>query len=117
MEKQVHSKNNNKKWAWRKKIDELFDISLNNAKIKKFHDEELKKIARKQKSIQVRIIKVKLKTGETEILFTNLPKEIATSEELKHINNGERWKVETDYDMIKKKTNYTLKNSVEEDEP
>ena len=90
---------------------------MNNAKIKKFHDEELKKIARKQKSIQVRIIKVKLKTGETEILFTNLPKEIATSEELKHINNGERWKVETDYDMIKKKTNYTLKNSVEEDEP
>ena len=43
----------------------------------KFHDEELKKIARKQKSIQVRIVKVKLKTGQTEILFTNLPKETA----------------------------------------
>lgn len=42
------------------------------------HDEELKKIERKQKNIQVRVIKVKLKTGQTEILFTNLPNEIAT---------------------------------------
>ena len=72
-----------------KKTDETFDISLNNAKIKKFHDEELKKIARKQKSIQVRIVKVKLKTGQTKILFTNLPKEIATPEELKQLY-GER---------------------------
>lgn len=85
-----------------KKTDETFDISLNNAKIKKFHDEELKKIARKQKSIQVRIVKVKLKTGQTEILFTNLPKEIATPEELKQLY-GERWKIETDYDRLKNK--------------
>ena len=84
-----------------KKTDETFDISLNNAKIKKFHDEKLKKIARKQKSIPVRIVKVKLKTGETEILFTNLPKEIATPEELKQLY-GERWKIETDYDRLKK---------------
>lgn len=41
-----------------------------------------KKIERKQKSIQVSVIKVKLKTGETEILFTNLANEIATPEEL-----------------------------------
>ena len=41
------------------KSDEIFDINLNNAKIKKFHDDELKKIARKQKSIQVRIDKEK----------------------------------------------------------
>lgn len=85
-----------------KKTDETFDISLNNAKIKKFHDEELKKIARKQKSIQVRIVKVKLKTGQTEILFTNLPKEIATPEELKQLY-GERQKIETDYDRLKNK--------------
>ena len=43
-----------------KKTDETFDISLNNSKIRRFHEEELKKIARKQKSIQVRIVKVKL---------------------------------------------------------
>ena len=85
-----------------KKTDETFDISLNNSKIRRFHEEELKKIARKQKSIQVRIVKVKLKTGETETLFTNLPKEIATSEELKQLY-GERWKIETDYDRLKNK--------------
>ena len=84
------------------KSDEIFDINLNNAKIKKFHDDELKKIARKQKSIQVRIVKVKLKTGQTEILFTNLPPEIATPEELKQLY-GERWKIETDYDRLKNK--------------
>ena len=39
----------------------------------------------KQNSIQVRVIKVKLKTGQTEILFTNLPNEIATLEELKQL--------------------------------
>ena len=44
-----------------------------------------KKIERKQKNIQVRVIKVKLKTGQTEILFTNLPNEIATPEELKQL--------------------------------
>ena len=32
-----------------KKTDETFDISLNNAKIKKFHDEELKKNCNKTK--------------------------------------------------------------------
>ena len=84
------------------KSDEIFDINLNNAKIKKFHDDEMKKIARKQKSIQVRIVKVKLKTGQTEILFTNLPPEIVTPEELKQLY-GERWKIETDYDRLKNK--------------
>ena len=68
-----------------KKTDETFDISLNNAKIKKFHDEDLKKIARKQKSIQVRIVKVKLKTGQTEILFTNLPKKNSNTRRIKAI--------------------------------
>lgn len=84
-----------------KKTDETFDINLNNSKIKRFHDEGLKKIARKQKSIQVRIVKVKLKTGQTEILFTNLPKEIATPEELEQLY-GERWKNRNRLRQIKK---------------
>ena len=67
----------------------------------RFHDEGLKKIARKQKSIQVRIVKVKLKTGQTEILFTNLPKEIATPEELEQLY-GERWKNRNRLRQIKK---------------
>lgn len=85
-----------------KKTDETYDINLNNSKIKKFHDEKLKKIAIKEKSIKVRIVKVKLKTGQTETLFTNLPKEIATPEELKQLY-GDRWTVENDYDRLKNK--------------
>lgn len=114
MEKPTHSKKQQQKMDNDKKTDETFDISLNNAKIKKFHDEKLKKIARKQKSIPVRIVKVKLKIGETEILFTNLPKEIATPEELKQLY-GERWKIETDYDRLKNKL--YIENSAEEDGP
>ena len=32
-----------------KKTDETFDISLNNAKIKKFHDEEREEIEKRKK--------------------------------------------------------------------
>lgn len=58
--------------------DKRFEINLNNSKIKKYKDEKLKKLARKQKRLKVRIVKVKLKNGITEVLFTNLPKEIAS---------------------------------------
>ena len=40
------------------------------------------KNCKKTKSTEVRIVKVKLKTWNTEILFTNLQKEIVTFEEL-----------------------------------
>lgn len=64
--------------------DKTFYINLNNSKIKRYK-EELKKLARKQKRLKVRIVKVKLKNGTTEILFRNLPKEIASTEELKQL--------------------------------
>ena len=97
--------------------DATFEINLNNSKIKRYKDEELKKLALKQKKrLKIRIVKVKLKkNGITEVLFTNLPKEIASPEELKQLY-GERWTIEKDYDRLKK-TNYTSKNSQEEDEP
>lgn len=84
--------------------DATFEINLNNSKIKRYKDEELKKLALKQKKrLKVRIVKVKLKkNGITEVLFTNLPKEIASPEELKQLY-GERWTIEKDYDRLKKK--------------
>ena len=82
--------------------DATFEINLNNSKIKRYKDEELKKLARKQKRLKVRIVKVKLKNGITEVLFTNLPKEIASPEELKQLY-GERWTIEKDYDRLKNK--------------
>lgn len=77
------------------KTDETHEI--NN-----FFTEEVKKFARKTREIKVRIVFVKLKTGETETLFTNLPKEIATPEELKELY-GTRWTIEKNYDRLKNK--------------
>ena len=82
--------------------DATFRITLNKVKIDKFNSEDLKKYAEKIRDINVRIVKVKLKNGTIETLLTNLPKEIATPEELKQLY-GERWKIETDYDRLKNK--------------
>ena len=45
--------------------------------------------------------------------FTNLPKEIASPEELKQLY-GDRWTIEKDYDRLKKNKLY-IENSQEED--
>ena len=46
--------------------DATFEINLNNSKIKRYKEEELKKLARKQKRLKVRIVKVKLKKMESQ---------------------------------------------------
>jgi hypothetical protein len=82
--------------------DKTFDINLNAAKINKFNNEDLKKYAEKMREFKLRIVKVKLKNGKSETLFTNLPNKIATPEELKQLY-GDRWKIETNYDRLKNK--------------
>ena len=82
--------------------DATFRITLNKVKIDKFNSEDLKKYAEKIRDINVRIVKVKLKNGTIETLLTNLPKEIATPEELKQLYS-DRWKIETNYDRLKNK--------------
>ena len=84
------------------KTDEIHEITIKKAQINNFFTEEVKKFARKTREIKVRIVFVKLKTGEIETLFTNLPKEIATPEELKELY-GTRWTIEKDYDRLKNK--------------
>ena len=84
------------------KTDETHEINIKKAQINNFFTEEVKKFARKTREIKVRIVFVKLKTGETETLFTNLPKEIATPEELKELY-GTRWTIEKNYDRLKNK--------------
>ncbi len=82
--------------------DATFDINLNSTKVQNFNYEDLKEYARKIKEFKIRIVKVKLKNGTIETLLTNLPNEIATSEELKQLY-GDRWKIETNYDRLKNK--------------
>lgn len=100
MEKQVHSKKQQKQMQNSGKTDETFEINLKKSQINNFFTESVKKFARKTRELKVRIVFVKLKTGETEILFTNLPTEIATPEELKELY-GSRWTIEKDYDRLK----------------
>ncbi|MCC7553896.1 MAG: transposase [Methanobacteriaceae archaeon] len=54
----------------------------------------------RKRSIKLRITEVKLKTGETEILISNLPFDKSNKEDLKQIY-GKRWKIETNYDRLK----------------
>ena len=87
------------------KTDETFEINLKKSQINNFFTESVKKFARKTRELKVRIVFVKLQTGEIETLFTNLPKEIATPEELKELY-GTRWTIEKDYDRLKKQTTH-----------
>ena len=50
----------------------------------------------------IRIVRVTLKTGQEEILFTNAPKELATPTELKELYE-DRWTTEKDFDRLKNK--------------
>ena len=84
--------------------DETFKISLNNSKINRFHNNELKEYARTIKSMKIRIVKVKLNNGTTETLLTNIPEQIAQPSELKELYS-DRWTVEKDFNRLKK-TNY-----------
>ena len=54
------------------------------------------------KRFKIRIVKVKLENGITEVLFTNIPKDFATPEELKDLY-GDRWTIKKDYDRLKNK--------------
>ena len=51
-------------------------------------------------TIKVRIVKIRLKTGETEILATNILEEEMNIEELKYLYNL-RWGIETNYHYLK----------------
>ena len=82
--------------------DATFKINLTESLIKTFRDENLQEFARNLGRMEIRIVFVKLKTGETEILFTNLDKKFATPKDLKDMY-GDRWTVETDFDRLKNK--------------
>ena len=95
-------KKQQKQMKQNEKTDETFEINLKKSQINNFFTDSVKKFARKTRELKVRIVFVKLKTGEIETLFTNLPKEIATPEELKQLY-GTRWTIEKDYDRLKNK--------------
>ena len=92
--------------AFRKKIsqmnsnDEIIQINISKRILKKIKDNEVREYAEKIGRIEIRIVKVKLKTGEIEILATNLTKEEFNKHDLKELY-GKRWTIETGFDKLK----------------
>ena len=70
--------------------DEIIQVNWINSKLNGILDKKLRKKAKENKFLKIRIVKVKLKTGEIELLATNLTKEEFTTEELKELYN-QRW--------------------------
>ncbi len=82
--------------------DEEIIIPITKSRKKDIQDEHLKELASEMKEIKVRIVKIKLDSGETEILLTNISKETITTEKMKDIY-FKRWHIEKAYDVIKNK--------------
>lgn len=67
------------------KTDETHEINIKKAQINNFFTEEVKKFARKTREIKVRIVFVKLKTGETETLFNQFTQRNSNTRRIKRI--------------------------------
>ena len=80
--------------------DGIIEVNMINPFLEKISDEKVRKFAEEMGRLKVRIVKVKLKTGETEILATNLNKNEFTKEELKELY-AKRWTIETGYYKLK----------------
>ena len=80
--------------------DEIIKIKLNSGRLRGFKDLELKEKYSKELYLELRVVTVELKSGITERLFTNIPPEIMSTEDIYHIY-GERWIIETNYNTLK----------------
>ena len=77
--------------------DGIIQVNWINSRLNGIRDEKLQEKAKENKFIEIRIVKVKLKTGEIEYLATNLTKEEFTTEEL----YNQRWEIETGFKKLK----------------
>lgn len=80
--------------------DEIISFNITNTILNRFEDEELKAKAEKMGRFNLRIVKVELKNGTTELLATNLTREEFSRYELKELY-AKRWTVETGFDRLK----------------
>lgn len=94
------------KKTFKKKIDRMegddgiIEINIGKHLLDKIEDKKLRKKAEKLGRIKIRIVKFKLKTGEVEILATNLTSEEFSMMELKSLYK-KRWEIETGFDRLK----------------
>ncbi len=92
--------------AFKKKIqqmnsdDEIIQVNIKNYILKKIDDENVREFAVKMERLEFRIVKVKLKNGDIELLATNLDENEFSKNDLKELY-GKRWTIETGYDKLK----------------
>lgn len=80
--------------------DGIIQVNWTNTRLNRIRDEKLRKKAKDNKFLEIRIVEIKLKNGEIELLATNLTKEEFTKEELKQLY-GQRWEIETGFKKLK----------------
>lgn len=80
--------------------NEIIKINIKNYILKKIDDEKVKEFAVKMERLEFRVVKVKLKNGDIEVLATNLDKNEFSKNDLKELY-GKRWTIETGYDKLK----------------
>ena len=88
--------------------DEWVEIGFRSERMRHYKDKdpELYEYFAKGNTLRVRIVKVKLKTGEIEILLTNLESEEFNTEDIVEIYRL-RWGIETSYHHLKENMKMT----------
>lgn len=108
-------KNTYKKERKRMKTNnEWVEIGLKSSRTRHIKNKELKEKAEQKDHLFLRIVNIKLETGKTETLITNIPENIASKQELKELYS-ERWQIEKGYDILKNKIhieNFTGKRRI-----
>ena len=82
--------------------DEMVEIKYQYDRIRNYKDkdEELYKYYEDGNTISVRMVNIKLSTGEVETIMTNIDKEELSSDDINNIYKL-RWGIETDYHALK----------------
>ena len=94
--------------------DEILKIEIDKDRINKFKDKILKEKFKDLKYLKLRVVNIKLETGEIESLITNLPQDQISTENLNEIYQA-RWGIECSYKTLKQRLqiqNYTAQTEI-----
>lgn len=94
--------------------DSPIKLELNDDRIKRFKIPELLVKYSKETGMELRIVTIKLKNGDTETLLTNIPANIMSGEEIGEIYKM-RWGIETNFNTMKNRLeieNYSGKRKI-----
>lgn len=94
--------------------DEWIKLNVDGDRLRKITDKKTKEELKMQKTLNVRMSKVILDTGEIEYLLSNIGEDIISPEEMKE-SYFKRWQIEIGYDILKNKLhleNFTGKTKI-----